>query len=73
MQWPINSTFLSLTAGLETTRIELVLTAASRFPHWEQKVKNSLWQQTQSVNKASFCFACLRICLIFLFFFKNTT
>lgn len=49
MQWPINSTFLSVTAGLETTRIELVLTAASRFPHWEQKVKNSLWQQTQSV------------------------
>lgn len=46
----------------------LPVTAASNSPQWEQKVKNSLWQPTQTVNKASCCSAYLRICLGFLIF-----
>lgn len=47
----------------------LPVTAAFKSPHWDQKVKNSPWQLTQTVNKASCCSACLRICLGFLIFF----
>lgn len=40
-----NSTFMSVTAGLKTTCTELIVTA-SNFPYQEQKVKNSLWQES---------------------------